>query len=571
MFRRRPRPRSRLNLSIYLTVILTVLTSVCALSPVGVTTGNAGRIVSPASFAVAPTNDNFANAQPILGASGVIVGNNVGATKEPLELKHAGHTGGASVWYRWQAPFDGTFVFTTNHNQTVFRTVLAVYRGDSLPGTPVAANDVEPLGCTGFSSEPLSSRVAFPAVGGVVYHIAVDIRFSDAPGNFRLRWGRSARITGRISDASGIPTVIAETVLLQGDICRRSESFSTVFFSEVPTGGEYNVFVSGSGKLFTRWGTTESLSPLGGDVSNYNYYQTTPAYTISGSITVPGGDLGGVMVTCAATGAALFSTTGFISSGKYSCASLPTNANYVVTATKPGVRFSPPNWTINNLRDHFAGASFTGETAPTYTIVGQIKTATGAAVNGASVVLSGLQTASTSTDANGNYSLTGILEGGNYTVTPANANLAFSPASLSFGNVTANQTANFTAAFLLGLVLDDAGQAVALDSMLHVRDPFAVINQSNQLNRGVDRNTRVAMFVTNFVLGPGETASSVVINLIGSNNQSYDIPAEDVRPLADTPYTQIIFRLPDTLTAGTSTLVVKGHGLTSNIGSLKIK
>jgi hypothetical protein len=191
-------------------------------------------------------------------------------------------------------------------------------------------------------------------------------------------------------------------------------------------------------------------------------------------------------------------------------------------------------------------------------------------MSGITVSLSGSQTASQVTDANGNYSFTGVLHGGNYTVTPSNANLTFSPSSLSFGNVSSNQTANFTASFLLGLVLDDAGQVVALDSMLHVRDPFPVINQCNQLNRGVDRNTRVVIFVTNFLLGPGEPPSAAVINLIGSNNQSYDIPAEDVRPVAVAPYTQIIFRLPDTLTAGTSTLVVKGHGLTSNLGSIKI-
>ena len=37
-------------------------------------------------------------------------------------------------------------------------------------------------------------------------------------------------------------------------------------------------------------------------------------------------------------------------------------------------------------------------------------------VSGVSVALSGTQTASKVTDANGNYSFTGVLEGGNYTV-----------------------------------------------------------------------------------------------------------------------------------------------------------
>lgn len=561
MFRRQPRPGRRLTLSTCVTLVLTVLVSVCALSP----TGNAGRTVPTTSQNPAPTNDNFANAQPILGVSGVVSGSNVGATEEPLERNHAGRTVSKSVWFKWQAPSNGSFVFTTYG--TKFSTVLAVYTGNSLPGTLVKENDIEAFACSSFGFPP-SSRVAFTAVGGVVYHIVVGLRIFDAePGDLTLRWGRNASITGRITDASGIPTVIANNVELGGDICRITEGFSTVSFHEVPTGGEYTVTVFGN---FARWGTTQSTSPLTGNVSNYNYYQTTPAYSISGSITVPGGDLSGAKVTCAATGAALFSVQGSISSGKYLCAGLPTNANYVVIATKVGITFSPPSWTINDLREHWTGVNFTGAAAPTYTISGQIKTPSGAGVKGVSVALSGSQTSSTSTDPSGNYSFNGVREGGNYTVTPSNSNLTFSPVSTSFSNLTAGKTANFTATFLLQLILDNLGQVVALDSMLHVKEPFRVINPANLLNRGVDRNTRVAIFAANLSLLTGESPSSVMINLIGSNNQSYDIPAEQVRPLSNTPYTQIIFRLPDSLTPGTSTLLIKAHGLASNIGPMKI-
>ena len=111
----------------------------------------------------------------------------------------------------------------------------------------------------------------------------------------------------------------------------------------------------------------------------------------------------------------------------------------------------------------------------------------------------------------------------------------------------------------------------ALDSVLHTRDPFPVINSANLLNQGVDRNTRVAIFVSNFQLGPGESPSSVVINLVGSNTQSYDIPAEDVRPVPSLGFTQVTFRLPNTLTPGIVTLLVKARGLTSNIGALRIR
>lgn len=125
------------------------------------------------------------------------------------------------------------------------------------------------------------------------------------------------------------------------------------------------------------------------------------------------------------------------------------------------------------------------------------------------------------------------------------------------------------------LMLDTSGPAVdqlaALDSVLFLRDPFPVINQADVLNLGSDRNTRVILVVTNLQLAPGETSSSVVVNLIDGNNQSYDIPAEDVRPIVNSNFTQVIFRLPDNLPAGTCIIKMKAHGQLSNAGTLRIR
>lgn len=114
-------------------------------------------------------------------------------------------------------------------------------------------------------------------------------------------------------------------------------------------------------------------------------------------------------------------------------------------------------------------------------------------------------------------------------------------------------------------------QAAALDSFLFLRDPFPVVNIDNLFNSLTDRNTRVTLFVSNLQLLPSETSSSVVVNLIASNNQSYDIPAEDVRPVTNAPLTQIIFRLPDNLAPGLCTVTVKAQGRTSNPGKMTIK
>jgi hypothetical protein len=108
----------------------------------------------------------------------------------------------------------------------------------------------------------------------------------------------------------------------------------------------------------------------------------------------------------------------------------------------------------------------------------------------------------------------------------------------------------------------------ALDSLLFTTDPFPVVNAANLLNQGPDRNTRVMVFVMNLQFTQGEP---VVVNLVDSNSQSYDIVAEDVRPLGSFNFTQVIFRLPNALPAGTCTVTVKAHGQASNAGTIRIR
>jgi hypothetical protein len=125
------------------------------------------------------------------------------------------------------------------------------------------------------------------------------------------------------------------------------------------------------------------------------------------------------------------------------------------------------------------------------------------------------------------------------------------------------------------LMLEQAGptsnQVVALDSVLFLRDPFPVVNTANLLNLSNDRNTRVLIFVGNVQLLPGESASAVVVNLVDSNNVSHDVAAENIWPGANADFSQISFRLPDTLPPGACTISVNLHGQVSNVGTIRIK
>ena len=80
----------------------------------------------------------------------------------------------------------------------------------------------------------------------------------------------------------------------------------------------------------------------------------------------------------------------------------------------------------------------------TFIISGRI-TRVGAAIGGTTVNLSGSVSATTVTDSFGNFRFENLPAGGNYTVAPSLNNNVFSPQSLTFNNLNANQTADFTA------------------------------------------------------------------------------------------------------------------------------
>lgn len=125
------------------------------------------------------------------------------------------------------------------------------------------------------------------------------------------------------------------------------------------------------------------------------------------------------------------------------------------------------------------------------------------------------------------------------------------------------------------LILDPGGpvaqQAAALDSLFLMRDPFPVIQVSDLLNRGTDRNTRVILFVANLQRTPGDLASIVKVNLFDSIGQGHNVDAEDVRLASVPDFLQVTFRLPDNLRAGVVVIKVKSRDQESNVGTIRIR
>jgi len=143
------------------------------------------------------SNDNFADAYAITGASGTTSGTNVGATLEDGETAVYGPN---SVWWSWTAPSSGPFTFNTFGSN--FDTVLQVFTGTEVSAlTEIVYNDE-----AGSSHQ---SKVDFDAVSGVTYMICVRGYNDLSTGSIILNWsiwndGFTDAIT--ITGASGTTT-----------------------------------------------------------------------------------------------------------------------------------------------------------------------------------------------------------------------------------------------------------------------------------------------------------------------------------------------------------------------------
>jgi Tol biopolymer transport system component len=85
------------------------------------------------------------------------------------------------------------------------------------------------------------------------------------------------------------------------------------------------------------------------------------------------------------------------------------------------------------------------QTPNTFSINGRI-TQNGASLSGVIINLSGTTNAVTTTDAVGNYQISGLPAGGSYMISPSLPGYYFTPPNRSFNNLTSNQAGSFAAA-----------------------------------------------------------------------------------------------------------------------------
>ncbi|HEX7313492.1 MAG TPA: DUF2012 domain-containing protein [Pyrinomonadaceae bacterium] len=271
--------------------------------------------------------------------------------------------------------------------------------------------------------------------------------FTAVPTNFKI----SGRVTSGGTGLSGVTVTLTGSRLLT-----TTTDASGNYSFTVPVNGDYVVAPSKTHYTFDRASAT--FNGVTAD-RTADFVATVNRHKISGSVKrANGAAMSGVTVTLSGNQAATATTD---AQGAYSFANLPAGAAYTVTPSRPGYDFAPASKSFTDL-----GADQTADftvTPSNVALAGRV-TVDGAALAGVTVTLSGARTGTATTDANGNYSFTVTSEGG-YIVTPTKAHYKFAPASLTFNNPTAAQTADFAATLdrhkISGRVLDKHNVALA--------------------------------------------------------------------------------------------------------------
>jgi len=246
-------------------------------------------------------------------------------------------------------------------------------------------------------------------------------------------------ISGLITPAAGGSGAVV-TLSGAGNGSATADASGAFTFSGL-SNGTYTLTPSRAGYTFSP--TSQSVMVNGANVTtgaNFTATQVTTTFTISGTISPAAGGSG---ATVALSGVASATTTAN-ASGVYTFTGLA-NGTYTVTPSHTGYTFTPVSQIATVNGANVSGINFTAsvQTAPTFSISGTISPTAGG--SGATVVLSGVVTASTTTDSSGNYSFSGLANG-NYAVTPSHTGYTFSPTSQSAPVNGANVTGiNFTA------------------------------------------------------------------------------------------------------------------------------
>ncbi|HWS54490.1 MAG TPA: carboxypeptidase regulatory-like domain-containing protein [Pyrinomonadaceae bacterium] len=209
-------------------------------------------------------------------------------------------------------------------------------------------------------------------------------------------------------------------------------------------------------QTFTITSVVVAATQTGAVTAAYNGVQKTAAFSVVPGLSIGGTVLegtagrGGVTLTLSSTTAGFTARTATsAATGAYSFTGLPSGRTYVVTPSSPIFNFTTANKTLTNVTTSQTAQNFTVSSRKTYSVAGRVTRAgTTTGIGGVTLRLTnsaGALVKSAVSAADGNFTLSAVTAGFNYTVTPALAGHTFSPATRAYTNLAAGQTAqNFT-------------------------------------------------------------------------------------------------------------------------------
>ncbi|MDQ3814311.1 MAG: carboxypeptidase regulatory-like domain-containing protein [Armatimonadota bacterium] len=253
--------------------------------------------------------------------------------------------------------------------------------------------------------------------------------------DFKLNEGFT--VTGRVTTSAGAG-VAGVTIKLDGAPATTTDSAGNYRLPNVLV-GTHSVVPQQAGSAFTP--PSQAVQITTADVANVNFVRIPG---ITGRVTESGTGraVAGVTITRSATSSTPAATVSTDANGDYALPAPP--GTYRITPTLSGRTFSPTfrDVTVGSTGAGVSGINFVAN-ATTFAISGRVATIAGQGVAGVRVTRTGSTVAAT-TDANGNYVLTGVTAG-TYTVTPSLTGRRFSPASQSVQVTSASRTGiNFT-------------------------------------------------------------------------------------------------------------------------------
>jgi hypothetical protein len=212
---------------------------------------------------------------------------------------------------------------------------------------------------------------------------------------------------------------------------------------------------------------------------------------------------------------------------------------------------------------------------------------TGQGIGDVAIVALGDQTGTrvAVTDAQGNYTLP-FGANTNIKLRAYKPTFIFNPISttlISFGGfpITGARTRDFSGASFpfailifaqppILLTADESLDALTLDGVLHMRDPFTPINNDYF---GPDKRTRIKLFLADLDLYSGETLSLITVQALDAQQGSHVLSVEDRRKVPGVPWLfQLTVLLPSGLTVPNDlsvSVLLRGH--VSNLAKLRIQ